>query len=175
MGRGCESQHRQDRGQDKPHASIIAPFLEGQIDYLSGVGTKRPPQAPAPTVAAVDRHGLDAALRLFVSAFVVADKRKQVHDRLLTAERRCETLETLPRWIGVRTAPLAGPDRSPAGVRARFGELVGIRLAESGATRTTIAHALELGRGIASLFIGDAGGVALITLADGPAILCSRI
>ncbi len=139
------------------------------------MGTKRPTKQPAPTVTAVDRHGLDAALRLFVATFVVADKRKQVHDRLLTAERRRETLETLPRWIAVRSAPLVGADQSPAGLRARFDELLGVHLDESRASRTTIAGALDLGRGKASLFIGDAGGVALITVADSSAILCSRI
>ncbi|MEO7094454.1 MAG: hypothetical protein ABI175_14460, partial [Polyangiales bacterium] len=115
----------------------------------------------------LDRHGLAAALKLFVTNFVVADKRTQIHTRLLAAERRLETLETLPRWIAVRTAPLAGADQSPAGLRARFGELLGVRLGEIGATRTTIADALELGRATASVFVADSGNIALITAATG--------
>ncbi|CAN5828586.1 hypothetical protein BH11MYX3_BH11MYX3_02600 [soil metagenome] len=142
--------------------------------YVRGVGTKRPAQAPKGTTTPIDRHGLDAALRLFVTTFVVADKRTQIHTRLLTAERRAETLETLPRWIATRTAPLADADQSPSGLRARFGDLAGVRLDATGAARTTIAHALELGRGTGSVFVADSGTVALITLATGAPILCSR-
>ncbi len=122
----------------------------------------------------VDRHGLAAALRLFVTTFVTADKRTQIQTRLLAGERRLETLGTLPRWISVRMAPLAGADQSPAGLRTRFGELLGVHLRESGASRTTIAGALELGRGSSSLFISDSGNIALITVTDGASILCSR-
>jgi hypothetical protein len=123
---------------------------------------------------AVDRHGLAAALKLFVTTFVVTDKRTQIQTRLLATERRVETLETLPRWIAVRTAPLAGADQSPAGLRARFGDLLGVRLDAAGATRTTIANALDLGRGTASLFVADTGAIALITTPSGAPILCSR-
>jgi hypothetical protein len=137
------------------------------------VGRKRDLAAPPARVEAVDQRGLDAALRLFTSNFVVDDKRTQVHKRLLTAERRVETLGTLPRWIRTRTAPLEGAEQSPAGLRARFGELVGIVVDEDGARRTTIAHALELGRDRTSLFIADTGGLALITGAV--PLLCSRI
>jgi hypothetical protein len=122
----------------------------------------------------VDRHGLAAALRLFATNFVVADKRTQIQTRLLAAERRLETLETLPRWIAVRTAPLTGADQSPAGLRARFGELIGVHLREAGASRTTIAGALDLGRATSSVFIADSGNIALITVASGAPILCSR-
>lgn len=122
----------------------------------------------------VDRHGLAAALRLFATNFVVADKRTQIQTRLLAAERRLETLETLPRWIAVRTAPLAGADQSPAGLRTRFGELIGVHLREAGASRTTIADALDLGRATSSVFIADSGNIALITVASGAPILCSR-
>jgi hypothetical protein len=122
----------------------------------------------------VDRHGLAAALTLFVTNFVVADKRTQIHTRLLAAERRLETLETLPRWISVRTAPLAGADQSPAGLRARFGDLVGVRLGEAGASRVTIADALELGRATPALFIADSGNISMISAASGAPILCSR-
>ncbi|MBL0214109.1 MAG: hypothetical protein IPQ07_09500 [Myxococcales bacterium] len=138
------------------------------------MGTKRSTPGESPQVTPVDRHGLDAALRLFVGGFVVADKRTQIHTRLLAAERRLETLETLPRWIAVRTAPLEGADRSPAGLRTRFGELLGVRLDHLGATRTTIAHALDLGRTTPSLWVGDTGGIAMITSAGAP-LLCSRI
>ncbi len=138
------------------------------------MGTKRPAPAPKTTATPVDRHGLDAALRLFVTTFVVADKRTQIHNRLLAAERRAETLETLPRWIAVRTTPLAEADQSPAGLRARFGELLGVRLDTAGATRTTIAHALELGRGTPSVFVADSGSISLITASSGAPILCSR-
>ena len=139
------------------------------------MGTKRdakppPPEAPRP----IERQALDAALKLFVAAFVVEDKRAQLHKRLLTAERRQETLEALPRWLE-GGAPLEGADRSPAGLRARLGELVGIRLAEDGAGRTTIVRALELGRGTASVFIADSGRVALVTAVDGPPLLCSKL
>lgn len=119
----------------------------------------------------VDRHGLAAALKLFAASFVVADKRTQIQTRLLAADRRRETLETLPRWIATRTAPLEGADQSPAGLRARFGELRGVYLAESGASRVTIADALVLGRGAPSLFVADSGSIALITA---PPLLCSR-
>jgi hypothetical protein len=140
------------------------------------VGTRRdakppPPAAPQP----VDHRALDAALRLFVSIFVEDDKRAQIHKRLLASERRLETLASLPRWIAAAAAPLEGADRSPAGLRARLGDLTGIRLAGAGAGRTTIAHALELGRGTASLFIADTGSVAMITAADAPPLLCSRL
>lgn len=121
----------------------------------------------------VDHRALDAALSLFVRAFVVDDKRKQMHDRLLAKERRQDTLEALPRWLSARTEPLAGKDKSPAGLRARLGELSGVHVDASGARRVTIARALELGRGKASLFIGDNGRVALVTLVEGAPLLCS--
>ncbi len=139
------------------------------------MGTKRVVIAPPPVVTPVDRRALDAALRLFVTHFVVEDKRTQIHTRLLAAERRLETLDTLPRWIAVRTAPLAGADRSPDGLRARFGELLGIRLDANAGARTTIAHALELGRTTSSLWIADSGALALITMVSSAPILCSRI
>lgn len=140
------------------------------------MGTKRdakppPPAAPQP----VDHHALNAALQQFVATFVVDDKRSQIHKRLLTSERRRETLVSLPRWIAVGTAPLEGADRSPAGLRARLGEMTGIRLTEDGASRTTIVRALELDRGTSTLFIADTGHVAMITVVDGPPILCSRL
>jgi len=122
----------------------------------------------------VDRAGLAAALKLFVTTFVVADKRTQVHTRLLATERRLETLETLPRWIATRTTPLAGADQSPAGIRARFGEVVGVYLAEAGASRVTIADALVLGRGTTSLFVADNGNISMISSSSGAPILCSR-
>jgi len=128
------------------------------------------------TPTRLDHRALDAALRLFTTSFVVADKRTQIHKRLLAAERRAETLETLPRWLAGRTAPLEGADKSPAGLRGRLGELVGVRLAADGATRTTIIDALERGRATPSLFIADNGNVALVTCADGEGpILCSRL
>nr|MDQ3367928.1 hypothetical protein [Myxococcota bacterium] len=68
---------------------------------------------------------------------------------------------------------LAGADCSPAGLQARFGELTGVHLDEAGARRTTIAGALELGRGRATLFIGDSGRIAMITADDGAAFVCS--
>lgn len=137
------------------------------------MGRKREVSESPPRVEPVDLRALDAALRLFASTFVVDDKRTQIHKRLLASERRVETLETLPRWIRTRTAPLEGADQSPAGLRARFGELVGIVVDEDGARRTTIAHALERGRARASLFIADSGNVALITGAA--PVLCSRL
>ncbi|MDX2087010.1 MAG: hypothetical protein SFX73_04125 [Kofleriaceae bacterium] len=121
----------------------------------------------------VEQRGLDAALSLFVRAFVVDDKRKQIHDRLLTKERRRETLVTLPRWLAARTEELSGKDKSPMGLAARFGELSGIYLDAASARRTTIARALELGRGAASLFIGDNGRVALLTVETGAPLLLS--
>ena len=123
----------------------------------------------------MERRGLEAALRLFVDRFVVEDKRAQLHKRLLAAERRGETLEVLPRWIAGAMAPLEGRDRSPAGLHSRFGELSGVHLDEAGARRTTIAGALELGRGRCSLFVGDTGRIALITAADGPPLLCAGL
>jgi hypothetical protein len=140
------------------------------------MGTKRDAKPPPPAaLQPVDQRALDAALRLFVSTFIVDDKRAQIHKRLLASERRLETLASLPRWIATGTSPLEGADRSPAGLRARLGDLTGIRLAETGAGRTTIAHALELGRGTSSVFIADSGKVALITATDGPPILCSQL
>ena len=117
---------------------------------------------------------LDAALRLFVQTFVVKDKRTQIVKRLGTKERRRETLETLPRWLEARHAPLEGADQSPAGLRTRFGELSGVFLDEHGAQRVPIAKALELGRKRPTLFVADNGNVALVTTADA-ALLCSRL
>lgn len=110
-----------------------------------------------------------------MSSFVVDDKRAQIHRRLLASERRLETLASLPRWIAGGTAALEGADRSPAGLRARLGDIPGIRVTEDGASRTTIARALELDRGTSSLFIADSGHVAMITVVDGPPVLCSRL
>jgi len=138
------------------------------------MGTKREAKAVAPVVQPVDRHGLSAALRLFVTRFVIEDKRDQMHKRLLTSERRGETLAAVVRWIEGTTAVLVGADRSPSGLQARFGDLLGVHLDEVGARRTTIAGALELGRGRASLFIGDTGRIAMVTVEEGPPTLCSR-
>jgi len=139
------------------------------------MGTRRDAKPPPPAAPqAVDPRALDAALRLFVSTFVVDDKRSQIHKRLLASERRGETLASLPRWLTTLALPLEGADRSPSGLRARFGDLPGIRLSEDSASRTTIAHALELGRRASSLFIADSGSVAMITAADAPPLLCSR-
>lgn len=122
----------------------------------------------------LDQRALDAALGR-LDAFIVEDKRKQIHQRLLAAERRAETLATLPRWLSCRTAPLEGTDKSPAGLEARFGNLVGVRIAADGATRTTIGDALVRGRSVASVFIADNGHVALLTHADATApTLCSK-
>ena len=138
----------------------------------------RKPDAKAPRSIPsqpVDRHGLDSALRLFVDRFVVEDKRVQIHKRLLAAERRTETLASLPRWIGGTTAALVGRDVSPAGLHSRFGEVIGVHLDEAAARRTTIAGALELGRARGSLFVSDSGWIALITVTGGAPILCSRL
>ena len=123
----------------------------------------------------LDQRALDAALRLFTASFVVDDKRTQIHKRLLTAERRAETLETLPRWLAGRTAPLEGADKSPAGLRKRLGEIIGVRVGEDGAARMTIVDALERGRAAASVFIADNGNLALVTSVGGAPILCSRL
>ncbi len=128
----------------------------------------------APADRPVDPKALDAALQLFVTAFVVEDKRKQMHDRLRTKDRRAETLEALPRWIGARTEELTGKDKSPAGIGARFGALSGVHLDASGARRVVIARALELGRAGASLWIGDNGRMALITVVGGAPLIISR-
>ena len=122
----------------------------------------------------LDQRALDAALKLFATTFVVDDKQSQIQKRLGTRERRLETLTTLARWIRTRTAPLAGAEQSPGGLRARFGELSGVHVDEAGARRTTIAEALDQARAKPSLFIADNGGVALITGPDGP-LLCSRL
>jgi hypothetical protein len=132
----------------------------------------RTPSFPA---LPVERHGLDSALKLFVAGFVVEDKRAQIHKRLLTAEGRVETLGTLPRWLAGSPVPLVGADQSPAGLQRRFGEVMGVHLDEIGARRTTIAGALDLGRGRASLFVGDTGWIALITVVGGAPLLCSRL
>jgi hypothetical protein len=137
------------------------------------VGTKRPASTFAPTFTPVDRRALEAALDLFVKTFVVADKRTQIRGRLLAAERRDETLTTLPRWLE-RAVPLEGADRSPDGSSKRFGEVLGVHLDEASAHRTTISNALALGRTKASLFIADNGNLAVVTIADGSAVLCSR-
>ena len=120
----------------------------------------------------IDHRALQAALELFVKTFVIADKRSQVRIRLLTADRRDETLTSLPRWL-VRSVPLEGADRSPTGAMKRFGEVMGIHLRAT-AQRTTIADALQLGRTAATLFIADNGNFAVVTAADGTALLCSR-
>lgn len=121
----------------------------------------------------VDPRALRAALELFAKTFVVDDKRAQVRNRLATAERRDETLATLPRWLE-RDAPLEGADRSPAGATKRFGEVLGIHVAAGGAQRTTLANALAAGRGAATLFVADNGNLAVVTVADGTAVLCSK-
>lgn len=123
----------------------------------------------------IDRHGLSAALTLFVTRFVVKDKRDQIHKRLFTAERRGETLATLPRWITGIQAELTGAERSPAGLQARLGEVIGVYLDEDRARRTTIACALDLGRRRAGVFVGDAGRVALVLSADGAPVLCTAL
>lgn len=121
----------------------------------------------------MDPKALEAALQLFVKAFVTDDKRKQMHDRLLTKDRRVETLEALPRWISARSEELAGKDKSPAGIAARFGALSGVHLDATGARRVEIGKALELSRSTASLWIGDNGRIALITVIGGPPLLLS--
>ena len=126
-------------------------------------------------MAELDARALTAALDLFTKTFVVDDKRTQLAKRLATSERRAETLSTLSRWIQTRTAPLEGADKSPAGIRARFGDLTGVLLADDGAQRTTIAKAVELGKQRASLFIADSGSLALITSVDAAPLLCSRL
>lgn len=122
---------------------------------------------------AIDQRALQAALELFVKTFVVADKRSQIRNRLATADRRDETLSTLPRWLA-RGVPLEGADRSPVGAAKRFGELLGIQLTATAAHRITIASALALGRNAATLFIADNGNLAVVTLPDATALLCSR-
>jgi hypothetical protein len=112
---------------------------------------------------------------LFVDRFVVEDKRGQIHRRLLAAERRAETLASLPRWLAGTRAVLEGRDRSPAGLHSRFGEIIGVHLDEGASRRTTIVDALELGRGGGSLFVSDSGRIALLTVAGGAPILCSRL
>jgi hypothetical protein len=139
------------------------------------VGTKRESKPAPPVVLPVDRTALGAALRLFVTRFVIEDKREQMHKRLFTAERRAETLVALERWIAGTKTELAGADRSPAGLEARFGAIMGVHLDEAGARRTTIAGALELGRSRASLFVGDSGRIALLTASGGAPILCSVV
>ena len=126
-----------------------------------------------PTHTPVDQRALQAALELFVETFVVEAKRSQLRNRLLTAERRAQTLATLPLWLA-RSAPLEGADRSPAGAAKRFGDVLGVHLTSSGAHRTTIANALALGRTGATLFVADNGNFAMITIADGTAVLSSR-
>jgi hypothetical protein len=116
---------------------------------------------------------IDPALRLFAATFVVDDKRTQIHKRLSTKDRRVETLETLPRWIRTRTAPLEGADKSPAGIRARFGELSGVIVDAEGARRATIADAVALRH--AAVFIADNGSLALITSAGAAPLLCSKL
>jgi hypothetical protein len=123
----------------------------------------------------IDARGLDAALLLFAKTFVFADKQGQIRKRLGTADRRLETLETLPRWIRTRTAPLEGVEQSPSGLRARFGDLLGIVIGADGAQRVTIVHALERGRDRLSLFVADNGNLAMITVAGSAPILCFRI
>jgi hypothetical protein len=124
--------------------------------------------------AKLDTRAFEAALRR-LAPFVVDDKRKQIQQRLLTAERRAETLSTLARWVSARTAPLEGIDKSPAGLEARLGKLEGVCIAASGAIRCTVIDALVAGRACDSVFVADNGMVALITQGDGGAIVCSRI
>ena len=126
-------------------------------------------------MADLDARALAAAVDLFAKTFVVDDKRSQIAKRLATHERRSETLTTLARWIRTRTAPLEGSDKSPAGIRARFGDLSGVLLSGDGAQRTTIANAIELGKQRACLFIADSGNLALITSVDAAPLLCSKL
>ena len=137
------------------------------------MGKKRETKPVAPVSVPVDLHGLRAALTLFVTRFVIEDKRTQMHQRLLTKERRAETLIAVARWIQGSKSVLEGAEQSPAGLRARFGDVSGVYLDEDGARRTTIDGALDLGRARASIFVGDTGRIAMITAADGPPLLCS--
>ena len=121
----------------------------------------------------VDPKALDAALALFVRTFVVDDKRKQMHDRLLTKERRGETLEVLPRWLAGRREELAGKDKSPAGLTARMGAITGVFLDATTCRRVAIARTLELARGTPALWIGDTGRAALVVQTGGPSLLLS--
>lgn len=137
------------------------------------MGTKRTQVLPPARVVPVERAALNAALTLFVTRFVVADKRTQMHARLLTAERRGETLVALRRWLQGTRSALAGADQSPTGIEARFGVLEGVLLDVSGARRTTIRGALELGRGHDSLWVGDSGRMALLSSPSEAPLLCS--
>jgi hypothetical protein len=109
---------------------------------------------------------IGTALKLFVEKFVVAEKRKQMLDRLATKERREETLASLGRWLQGLRAPLAGADQSPAGIEKRFGVVSGVLLQVEGAQRVTIRAAVEARRG---LWIADNGRMAL--LMDGAELL----
>jgi hypothetical protein len=102
---------------------------------------------------------IEPALKLFVDKFVVADKRKQMLDRLSTKERREETLEGLPRWLQGLRAPLAGGDKSPAGIEKRFGALQGVLLQVNAVQRMTIREAVGAKQG---LWIADNGRMALL-------------
>ena len=126
-------------------------------------------------MADLDARALTAALDLFARTFVVDDKRNQIAKRLATRERRADTLTTLSRWIRTRTEPLEGAEKSPAGIRTRFGDLSGVLVADDGARRVTIANALERGKQRASLFIADSGNLALITSVDAAPLLCSKL
>ncbi|MBK9034894.1 MAG: hypothetical protein IPL61_27125 [Myxococcales bacterium] len=139
------------------------------------MGSRRTaPRAPSAS-APVDQRGLEAAVQLFTGRFVVAAKQRQIGQRLSTAARRAETLATLARWLGGAPTPLTGADQSPAGLEARFGAMPGVYLDGAGARRTSVAGALELGRGQDALFIGDTGRLALLAQADGPTLLCMRL
>lgn len=131
----------------------------------------RPPVAATP----VDQRGLEAAVRLFASRFVVADKQAQIAQRLSTAARRGETLAGLPRWLAGAPTPLVGVEQSSAGLEARVGAMTGVYLDADGARRLPIGDALERGRGQAALFIGDTGRLALLMSPAGAPLLSIRL
>ena len=133
--------------------------------------TPRPPVAAPP----IDQRGLEAAVRLFASRFVVADKQAQIAQRLSTAARRRETLAGLTRWLAGSPTPLVGVEQSPAGLEARVGAMTGVYLDADGARRLPIGDALERGRGQAALFIGDTGRLALLMSPAGAPLLSIRL
>jgi len=127
----------------------------------------------------IEDADLEKAIERFIDAFVIKTKQERA-GLLLRArsERRDETLQRLPSWVapGLQTE-LEGNADSPQHVQRRFGALRGVLIDYRGARRMTIAGALWMSKvkiGFATLFISDAGSVALLVPETGRSILCVR-
>jgi hypothetical protein len=119
-----------------------------------------------------------AAVKRFVETFVSKDKRERVQSGLLhrDQERRLETIHSAHKWIDPSLqSTLEGNTGFPQHLHARFGDLRGVMIFESGARHVTVAGAAVLASGeFGSLFMADSSAVALVFPEVGPPTLNLR-